>query len=360
MCSPDILLIYERSLARTMGVPLTKLLTRHETTIEALRGRVFAVDAFNMLYQFLTTIRARDGTPLTDSHGNITSHLIGLFSRTTNLMGQGLKLIFVFDGEAPALKKKERERRQGLKVEAQEKFDAAQAREDVDEMRKYAGRTARMTPEMVEEAKKLLIALGLPVIQAPSEGEAQAAKLVCDGDAYAVISQDADAFLFGAPRVIRHLGISGKRKKQSAMAYEKILPERIELDETLSELGIDRDHLIALAMLVGTDFNPGGVHGLGPKKALKLVKEHEKLSDIFAAAEWDSHLDVAWKDVFAIFKDMPFTDDYEIKWTAPDEEAVIKLLVDGHDFGRERVENALKKLAENSDKGQKGLNEFFG
>lgn len=343
-----------------MGVPLTPLLKKHETSIDALRGRVFAVDAFNMLYQFLTTIRARDGTPLTDSHGNVTSHLIGLFSRTTNLMGQGLKLIFVFDGEAPALKKQERERRQAVKADAQTKFDAAQAREDVDEMRKFAGRTAKMTPAMVEEAKKLLVALGIPVIQAPSEGEAQAAHIVKKGDAYAVISQDADAFLFGAPRVIRHLGISGKRKKQSAMAYEKILPERIELDETLEELGIDRDHLIALAMLVGTDFNPGGVHGLGPKKALKLVKEHETLADIFVAAEWNEHVDVPWQDVYAVFNDMPFLDDYELKWTAPNDEAIIKLLVEGHDFGRERVENALKKLAENSDKGQKGLQEFFG
>lgn len=342
-----------------MGVQLTKLLKKHEVAYEQLRGRVFAVDAFNMLYQFLTTIRARDGTPLTDSKGQVTSHLIGLFSRTTNLMGKGMKLVFVFDGQAPELKKQERERRKAVKEEAQQKFDAAKAAEDVDEMRKYASRTTRLTSDMIEEAKKLLDALGIPYIQAPSEGEAQAAHLVKKGDAYAVISQDADAFLFGAERVIRNLTLSGKRKKTSALAYEKVLPERIDLDETLNELGIDQEQIILLAMLVGTDFNPGGVKGLGPKKALKLVKEVKEKEELFTQAEWDEHNEVAWQDVLAVFQNMPVSDNYDLSWRKTDNDAVIDLLVTQHDFSRDRVDSTLQKLREDSDKGQKGLHEFF-
>jgi flap endonuclease-1 len=201
-----------------MGVAITELLEGKELTIEQLHGKVFAVDAFNMLYQFLTTIRMQDGTPLKDSKGNVTSHLIGLFARSTTLMSQGLRLAFVFDGEPPALKRQERERRHAVKVEALRQFKKAEAKEDIEEMKKYAGRTATLNSEMVNEAKVLLAALGLPVIQAPSEGEAQAAHICKRGDAYAVISQDADALLFGAPRVVRNLNLTGRRKKGGALA----------------------------------------------------------------------------------------------------------------------------------------------
>ena len=170
-----------------MGVSITPLLVKHEIEMESLRGKILVVDGFNILYQFLTTIRARDGTPLTDSHGNVTSHLIGLFGRTTTIMSKGIKLAFVFDGESPELKRKERERRSSLKQDAQVRFDAAKAKEDVDEMKKFAARTAKLTAPMLDEAKKLLTALGIPVIQAPSEGEAQAAHMVLESQEFQVL-----------------------------------------------------------------------------------------------------------------------------------------------------------------------------
>lgn len=338
-----------------MGVSITNILKKRECRFEELQSKILVVDGFNILYQFLTTIRARDGTPLTDSKGQVTSHLIGLFGRTTTLMSKGLKLVFVFDGESPELKKKERERRRALKDDAQQKFDAAQASEDVDEMRKYAGRTTKLTPDMLEEAKKLLVALGIPIIQAPSEGEAQAAYMVKKGDAYAVVSQDADAFLFGAPLVIRNLGVSRRKKKTGTLAYETSLPEKIRLDETLDELDITLDQLIMLAVLTGTDFAPGGVKGLGPKKALKLVKE-QKAEDVPKFAEWDEHQDVAWQDVLDVFHTIEYTDDYKLEWKKPDRDAIIDLLVKEHDFTAERVDSSLEKL---DDGGQTGLGQYF-
>ena len=226
-----------------MGVQITELLVGNSIKIEDLAGKIIAIDSFNHLYQFLTTIRQRDGTPLMDRHGNVTSHLSGLFSRTVNLLENNIRPVYVFDGKAPELKLKERERREGLKKKAEEKYKVAVEKEDVDEMKKYAGRTSRLTREMIEEAKQLVEALGLPVVQAPSEGEAQAAFLVAEGRAYAVASQDADSLLFGASKLIRNLSISGRRRRGATLTYEQIQPELIELNKTLEAFNFSRNRL---------------------------------------------------------------------------------------------------------------------
>jgi flap endonuclease-1 len=344
-----------------MGVAITELLEGKEIEIEDLKGKTFAVDAFNMLYQFLTTIRMQDGTPLRDSKGNVTSHLIGLFSRSTTLMAQGLKLAFVFDGEPPELKKEERERRKAAKAEALHLYKKAEAKEDIEEMKKYAGRTATLNKEMVKEAKSLIGALGLPIIQAPSEGEAQAAYMCKRGDVYAVISQDADAFLFGATRVVKNLNLSGRRKKGGALAYEKVAPELLILDESLKALGLTQEQLIILAILVGTDYNRGGIKGIGPKKALKLLEEHpNNYEKIFEIVEWKTHYpDLDWRTLLETFKNIPVTDEYELRWRPADQKALYQLLVDEHDFSGERITSAMAKLASSDAHKQKGLGEYF-
>lgn len=344
-----------------MGVAITELLLKKEIEIGDLKNRIIAVDAPNWLYQFLTTIRQRDGSPLVDSSGNITSHLVGLFSRTTNLMNEGLKLAYVFDGKAPLLKEKEREKRKEAKLEAEKKYKIAVEKEDMEEMKKYASRTSRLTGEMIEEAKELITSLGLPVIEAPSEGEAQAAHIVAKGDAYCLASQDADSLLFGATRIVRNLSVAGRRKKTGKFGYETITPELITLAETLNELGIDRDQLIALAMLVGTDYNNGGIKGIGPKGALKLVKEHGKnFSKMFKDAKWDDFFEVDWETIFDLFKKMPARDDYKLKWDVIDEKKLREILIEKHNFSEERVESSLKNLIKiKEEKKQKGLGEFF-
>jgi len=344
-----------------MGVAITELLEGKSVALADLKGKVLAVDAFNTLYQFLTTIRMQDGTPLRDSKGNVTSHLTGLFSRTTALMAEGLRLVFVFDGEPPALKRQERERRHALKQEALLKLKEATKREDVEGMRKYAGRTATLTKEMVEESKLLIEALGLPVVQAPSEGEAQAAFLCKRGDAYAVISQDADAFLFGAPRVVKNLNLTGRRKRSGSLAYEKIEPELLLLDENLKRLNLAHEQLIVLAILVGTDYDKEGIRGIGPKKALKLLEEHGKdYRRIFAEVGWkEAYPDLPWEELLATFKGMVVTEQYKLAWRPPDERRVRKLLVEEHDFSEERIAAAMKRLGESAGLRQRGLGEFL-
>ncbi len=344
-----------------MGVPITELLEGKEVSLAELKGKVLAVDAFNMLYQFLTTIRMPDGTPLRDSEGNVTSHLLGLFSRATALMADGLRLAFVFDGEPPELKRKERERRRRVKSEALLKLKEAEAEEDVEGMKKYAGRATTLTREMVAEAKELVEALGLPVVQAPSEGEAQAAYLCRKGDAYAVVSQDADSFLFGAPRVVKNLNLSGRRKKAGALAYERVSPELLSLDDSLKTLGLTREQLIVLAILVGTDYDREGVKGIGPKKALKLLEEHgTDYEALFAAVKWDGQYPgLGWRTLLDTFMDIPTTDGYALAWRSPDEAKLRAILVGRHQFSEERIETALKRIGE-QDTGQRGLGEYFG
>ncbi len=339
-----------------MGVNLRDLLVKRGIELESLSNKTLVIDAYNHLYQYLTTIRARDGSPLMDSKGNITSHLVGLFSRTTNLMQKNMKMAFVFDGKPPKLKEEERERRKQLKIEAKEKYEKARKKHDVEEMRKYAARFARLTPELVDEAKKLVEGLGLPVIQAPSEGDAQIAHMVKNKDAYACVSQDFDSLIHGAPRVIRNLSIAGRRKKPGTLSYETIEPEMILLKENLKHLKITHDQLIVVAILVGTDYNPGGVRGIGPKNALKLVKKSKDFDKVFEEAKPDFD----WKEIFDLIKNMPITNKYQLKWKKPDKEKTIKLLCDKHDFSNERVEKTINKLLEQESKRkQQSLGRFM-
>ena len=344
-----------------MGVSITNLLQSKEITLDDLNGKLIAIDTSLFLYQFLSTIRQRDGTPLMDSKGRVTSHLSGLFHRTIKLLEKGIKPIFVFDGKAPELKKKEHAKRAQLKEEAKIKYEKAAAEEDIESMKKYAMRTSKLTAEMVNEAKELLIAMGVPIVQAPCEGEAQASYLVKKGEVYAIASSDADSLLFGAQRVIKNLAITGRRKKVNTLSYEIIKPELIELDKVIENLEISHDQLIALCILVGTDYNPGGIKGLGPKKAWDTVKKYkEDFEAMFKDMKWDEFFDFPWEDVFNLIKDMPVTDDYDIEFSKLDREKIIELLVIEHDFSKDRIESSLNSLSKSeSNRKQKGLGEFF-
>lgn len=344
-----------------MGVAIKELLYHTETSIEQLQGKIIAVDAMNMLYQFLTTIRQHDGTPLKDHNGNITSHLTGLFSRVTKLMEKGLKLVFVFDGQMPELKLEERKRRDKLKIKALEAYKKAEDEKDIAGMKKYAGRSTRITKEIIEESKDLLRALGIPVVQAPSEGEAQAAFMVSKGDCDLVASQDIDCMIYGAPKVVRNLSLSQRKKKINALTYKSVLPELMVLDKVLKELDLSLDQLRVLSILVGTDFNIGGIKGVGPKKGLNLVKKHgEDFDSLFKEVNFSESFPVGWKAIFDTIKYIPTSSDYELKWLNIDSEKVIDILVSKHDFSKERVVDKLDYLEKNKLKSQQtALAKFF-
>jgi flap endonuclease-1 len=344
-----------------MGVNLRDLVAPVAVSLEELKGKVLAIDGYNALYQFLAIIRQPDGTPLKDSRGRITSHLSGIFYRTANLLEAGVKPVYVFDGKPPELKTKEIERRIEVKEKAVVEYKAALERGDIVAARKAAQATSKLTGEMVGQAKDVLAALGVPWIQAPSEGEAQATFMTEKGDAWATVSQDYDSLLFGAPRLVRNLTISGRRKLPNKPVYIDIEPEIVKLEDVLLELKITRDQLIDIGILLGTDFNPDGFKGIGPKKALKAIEEFGSLKAILEQKklEADPTLDVdAIRDIFLNPKT---TDDYRLEWGSINGNTVKEILCGSFDFSPERIEAALQRIEKETKelKKQSSLEKWF-
>lgn len=349
-----------------MGVNLKDLIPdKAKTTIEdlrVLRGRVVAIDAYNALYQFLAAIRQPDGTPLMDSKGRVTSHLSGLFYRTINIVENGIKPIYVFDGKPPEIKAEEIKRRSQIKEEALKKYEDAIAKGDIDSARRYAMMASKLTDDMVIEAKKLLEAMGIPHVNAAAEGEAQAANLVVKNHAWATCSQDYDSLLFGSLRLIRNLTISGKRKLPGRDEYVEVKPELIDLNVLLKELNLTREQLIDVAILVGTDYNPDGVKGLGVKTAYKLIKEYGSLEKIPKPLLSGVNLDELIS-IRKYFLSPPVNENYVITWEEPKVERIIEILVHEHDFSEDRVRNAIeryvKSYREHIKSKQLGIDSWF-
>lgn len=324
-----------------MGVNIRDILIRKEISMSDLAGKKIAFDSYNILYQFLSAIRQRDGTPLMDVDGKITSHLSGIFYRTINFIEAGIKPIFVFDGMPPELKNETLDMRKKVKIDSQEKYDEAIKIGDADSARKYAQRTSRLTPSMVSEAKELIKAMGMPVVQALAEGEAQAAQMAKKAIVYAAASQDYDSVLFGAPFLIRNLSVSPKKG---------IKPEIIALAEVLNTYSIDIDQLIQIGILIGTDFN-NGIKGIGPKKALSIVQKGESekyLAEIPRA-----------KQVLNLFKNPAISIGISLKWTEPDEKKIKEILCERHNFSEERIDVALSRLRKKTKDNKQTNLEFF-
>ena len=344
-----------------MGVNLRSLVPIQNFKLEDLSGKIIAIDAYNALYQFLAIIRQPNGTPLKDSTGKITSHLSGLFYRTSNLVELGIKPIYVFDGPPPVLKKAELQRRRQVKVEAAAKYEKAVAKGKVREAFMHAQAATSMRDYMAAESKHLLSLMGLPWVQAPSEGEAQAAHLTKVGDSDFCASQDYDSLLFGAQKLIRNVTISGRRKLPSKNIYIDVIPELVELPKTLTQLGLTHKQLIDVAILTGTDFNPDGIEGLGPKTALKLVKQYGNLENALPHIK-NANFPAEPEQIREIFLHPQVTDSYQLEWKNANDESIVDFLVRQKDFSEERVRKALKRTRENTDKlkGKTTLEKWFG
>lgn len=346
-----------------MGVNLGDLVPRREISLEELSGKSVAIDAYNALYQFLSIIRQPTGEPLMDRSGRITSHLSGLLYRTANLVERGIKVVYVFDGTPPSLKEAEIQRRMQTREEAAVKYEEARRRGDLEEARIYAQATSRLKDEMVEDAKRLLTLLGVPWVQAPSEGEAQAAYLAAKGHVWASASQDYDSLLFGAPRLVRNLTITGRRKLPRKNVYVEVNPEIVELDDVLSQLGIGREQLVDIGILIGTDYNPDGVKGVGPKTAHKLILENGSLERLEAALKAKGgSLPANWRQIREFFLNPEVTSDFKVEWREPDVEEVVAFLCGERDFSEDRVRNALEKfrIGMGELKAKKTLDSWFG
>ena len=327
-----------------MGVVLTPIITKDTIALEALRGQTLAVDGNGELYQFLALIRLRDGTPLQDSKGRTTSHLSGLFYRTTRLIAEhALKLVFVFDGTPPLRKAEEVAKRRAGRKRYEEQHAAALARGDLAEAYSKATMTSRLTREMVAEARELLRLMGVPTVQAPSEGEAQAAHMAATSpDVWAAASKDYDSLLFGAPTLVRFLTISGREFLPSQGTFRPIVPETIVLERLLAGWEITREGLVDLAILVGTDFNRG-IKGVGPKSALKMVQRFGRIDGMAEEIQQAlGGLDLV-NDVRRIFLRPEVTDAFDLEPAKPDRDGIVSFLCEEREFSRPRVIAALDR-----------------
>ena len=324
-----------------MGVLLTPIVRGEAVTLDALRGRRLAVDGNGELYQFLALIRLRDGTPLRDPSGRVTSHLSGLFFRVTRLIADyGVQLVFVFDGAPPALKAADLAKRRAVRARYEEELAEARAAGDLARAYSKATMTSRLSREMVGEAMTLLGLLGVPALVAPSEGEAQAAHMARSGRVWAAVSKDFDTLLFGAPRLVRFMTISGKEFLPSRGTFRPISPEVIELDSMLQALGLTREQLDDLAILVGTDFNTG-IKGIGPKKALRLVKEHGSIERMPPHVR--EQVEPLAPSIRALYLDPAVTDDHHVESGACDVAGVLHFLCEERAFSEARVTAALRR-----------------
>ena len=325
-----------------MGVNLTPIVVKRVVSLDDLRGKSFAVDAFVVLHQFLALIRGRDGSPLTDSEGRVTSHLVGLAFRTTRLVADyGMRLVFVFDGRPPELKRAEVESRREAREKSEEEYRAAVAVGDYKTAFSKAVMTGRLTSDGIADAKRLLDLLGIPWVQAPSEGEAQAAYIAARGDVWASNSQDYDSLLFGAPRLVRYITIQGEEWLPSKGRARKLEPEIIELEGLLQGIGVTREQLIDLAILIGTDFNQG-VRGIGPKTALKLIRAHGSIEGL--SPEIVAKLPPDVDAIRRIYLEPDVTDKYSLEEGGLDEEGLHGFLCGERSFSRERVETMVRRM----------------
>ena len=326
-----------------MGVNLTPIMIRKVLSLDDLRGKKFAVDANNYLYQFLSLIRMQDGTPLQDSHGNITSHLAGLMFRSTRLIhGYDIHLVFVFDGEPPLLKQHEIMKRREMREKAMQEWQTAIKKGDHATAFSKAVMTSRLTRTMIEDAKRLLHLLGIPFVQALSEAEAQCAYMALKGEVWAASSKDYDSLLFGTPRLLRYLTISGHEFLPSKGISRPLKPELIDLDKFLTRCGISREGLIDLAILIGTDFNEG-LRGIGPKKALSLIQNYGRIENL--PNEIKSKIETQnYGEVRRFFLQPMLTDDYSLRYGDLQKDELYSFLCDQRDFSVERVGTVMQRM----------------
>ncbi len=340
-----------------MGLDLKPLVKSSPITISELSGKVIAIDAYNTIYQFLATIRGITGELLTNNNGEVTSHLSGLFYRNVNLLAEDIKLIYIFDGKPSPLKSKEIDRRRQVKQDALNKYQEAITAGRFEDARKYGQATSVLTDKMVEESKMILTLLGIPYIQAPSEGEAAAAQLTQSNIAFACASQDYDSLLFGAKRLIRNLAISGKRKVPNRNVYVDIEPEIIEQQQLLNETGLNLEQLVDIGILMGTDFNPGGIPGIGPKTALKLVREHNKLEKIEKIEA--SLANIPYKEIREVFLKQEAPKINGIEFNEINYDALVNFLCTEKNFSVARVNTSLDKVKKSITNRNQSLEKWF-
>eukprot|EP00889_Picochlorum_renovo_P005304 jgi/Picre1/32334/NNA_007680.t1 len=266
-----------------------------EQKFENYFGRKIAVDASMHIYSFLVAVGRTGDQLLTNETGDVTSHILGMFFRTTRMLEAGIKPIFVFEGKAPDLKKEELAKRSARREGANAELEAAKEAGDKEGIEKFSKRTIRVTREHNEDCKKLLRLMGIPVIDAPSEAEAQCAQLCKEGHVYGISTEDMDSLTLGTPKLLRHL---------MAPAAQKVSVLEFDHDMILKELDLTNDEFIDLCILCGCDYT-SKIQGIGPVRALQLIRKHKCIERILEELDPNKYKipqDFPYKEARELFK----------------------------------------------------------
>src|SRR2546428_6647986 len=332
---------------------LTPILKREQTTLKALKGASFAIDASIEIHQFLALVRKRDGTLFTDRQGRVTSHLIGLLTRTSRLIADfDMKPVFVFDGRPNPLKRGTLEMRREATKKAEIEYSDAVSKKDHAKAWSKAVMTGHLTGSILDDAKRLLMLMGIPWLEALEDAEAQASYMAAKGDVWAVGSKDYDCLLYGAPVLARYLTLTGREWLPAQRRSLPVVPGFNKIYEKLSLPRIKPEPPDDISILVGTDFNQG-VTGIGPKKALKLVPDHGPIEQM--PEEIKSKLTEDLNSVRQVFLKPTVLEKYLLKRSPPDLDGLVKFLSEERGFNKERVERLTERLTRKSEKTDAGL-----
>jgi len=358
-----------------------------EVDFKSLHGRKIAIDASMAIYQFLIAVRSggpnQQAVMLTNSDGETTSHIQGMFNRTNRFLIEGLKPIFVFDGKAPAMKSGELEKRREKRKKAEEELKKAVDDENVEEMDKHSKRLARAGRKENEDCKRLLQLMGVPVIVAPMEAEAECAALCKAGLVYATGTEDMDALTFATPVLIRKLTFANQTAKGAKI-------QQMNYKKAIEGLELTHEQFVDLCILLGCDYCDT-IRGIGPKTALKLIRQHGSIEKIITSLKGVVNKDGVQKYVvpknwipdddekdedattdeeggddkkeegktseegnekpvpaYVLARELFFnhevTTDVELKFKAPQKEELTKFLVEEAGFNPERVKSSIEKL----------------
>jgi len=325
-----------------------------ENEMKNFFGRKVAVDASMCMYQFLVAVR-QEGANLTDADGETTSHLMGMFYRTIRMVDNGIKPVYVFDGKPPEMKGGELAKRAERREAAQKSLTEAEEKGNQEDIDKFSKRLVKVTKTHVDECKQLLKLMGIPFVAAPCEAEAQCAALVRAGKVYGTATEDMDALTFGSTVLLRHMTFSEARKMPI---------KEFHLQRVLDEAGLTQQEFIDLCILMGCDYCDS-IRGIGPKRAIELIQKHRSIEGILAALDTKKYtVPENWPFVEArrlfVEPDVADAKDLEIKWSEPDEDALVEYMCGSKGFNEERIRNGAKKLAKARNTTTQGrLDGFF-
>ncbi len=346
-----------------MGVAIGSLIEDCKKKIELsdFKGKRFGFDAYNMLFQFVTTIRGIDGEPLKNENGEITSHYSGIFYRISNVLNAGINPVFVYDGVSHELKAKTKQDRRDRRKLAKEKLDKAIEEEDFENISKLSRQAITIDYKIIEQSKELLEAMGVPCFTAPGEAEAQISYMTSIGQTDYTVSQDFDCLLFGSPNLLKNIGVTGKKKVPFKKIYIDVYPYMIETSCVMEKLNITREKLIWMSLLIGTDFNDK-IEGIGPKTALKLVQENNSFEDILKQLkEKNKEINFDYQEVMDIFMKPDIEKNPSYNKPIFDRQKIEHTLIDKANFDEKRTRNYLEEFEKkrNEVDKQKTLRKWF-